>query len=312
VLTLGRPECPDADLAPAARLDRESARWARLATSMPTEPTPSRFGQYELLDLIGEGGMGRVWRARGPDGTIVALKIVKEELAGDAVFRKRFAREARAGSHVDHPRVAPLLEVGEVDGIPFLAQPYVSGGSLDDRLKRDGRLPPEAAVRVIRQIAAGLDALHAAGFVHRDLKPANVLLDDEGHAVLTDFGLAKEQQASVLTKVGQAVGSMDYMAPEQIRGLTVGPTTDVYAMGCLLYELLIGEPPFAAKRGMQVLWAHLQEPPPPLPAGEVPGELAQAVMFALEKEPERRPPTATAYARMLQAAAQQTSPRGAG
>ena len=264
-----------------------------------------RFGRYELLELLGEGGMGRVFRAVDDDGRTVALKVIKEDLGRDPVFRRRFAREARAAAKVHHQRVVALLDVGEVDGLPYLAQSYVPGGTLDERLERDGPLGLPKTVRLALHVAAGLDALHAVGLVHRDLKPANILLDEDGCAYVTDFGLAKDRDASALTKPGQTVGSLDYMAPEQIRVGAMGPATDVYSLACVLWECLYGRPPFADRSGMQVLWAHLQEDPPDLSGqlDDVPAEVAWVLRQALAKEPERRPPTATAFAHLVQSAA---------
>jgi serine/threonine-protein kinase len=274
--------------------------------AVPAEPRPGeRFGRYELLSLLGEGGMGSVYLAQADGGEQVALKVIKPALAGDDVFRRRFAREARSAAKVSHPHVVALVDVGEEDGVPYLAQRYVAGGTLDDRIGADGPLPLEETVMVCLQVAGGLGALHEAGLVHRDLKPSNILIANDGSAHLTDFGLAKDQQASVLTKAGQAVGSVDYMAPEQIRGQPVTPRTDVYALGCVVAECLSGCAPFADRQGMRVLWAHLQDDPPDPCANRADGspDLSWAVLRALEKDPAARPPTATAFARMVQIAA---------
>jgi serine/threonine protein kinase len=263
------------------------------------------FGEYRIEDELGEGGMGYVFRATAPGGSEVALKIVKPEMARDAVLRKRFAREAQIASTVKHPHVVPVLDSGEQDGLPYMAQQFIRGGSLDDRIKNSGPLDLETAIAVCTAVATGLDALHEAGLVHRDVKPANILLDEQGTAYIADFGLAKDRQASVLTKAGQTLGSMDYMAPEQIRGEDVTAASDVYALGCVMFECMAGTPPFADRTGMRILWAHLQEDPPdPLGARkDVPADVSWAITRALEKEPEKRPPTATAYAQMVRVAA---------
>jgi serine/threonine-protein kinase len=160
-------------------------------------------------------------------------------------------------------------------------------------------------VRICTAVASGLDALHLQGLIHRDVKPGNILLDDDGTPFIADFGLAKDRDASVLTKAGTAIGSMDYMAPEQIRGEEVSAQTDVYALGCVMFECLSGKPPFADRQGMRILWAHLQEDPPDPSAGrdDVPPDVGWAITRALAKEPEKRPPTATAYAHMVRIAA---------
>ena len=260
--------------------------------------------------------MARVYKATGPDGSTVALKLVRSELAIEEMFRKRFDREVRAASGIDHPHVVPVLESGVHEGVPYMAQPLITGGSLQDKLKSDGRLELELAVSLMLQVAKGVGALHEHGMIHRDLKPANILLEEDGHAYVADFGLAKDPQASLLTKPGQSVGSLDYMSPEQIRGEQVTPAADIYSLGCVMHELLVGKPPFADRQGMQVLWAHLQEEPPdPREVrDDLPTEFTWALNRGLEKEPENRPETATAYARMVQVAAgvPPLSPPGAG
>jgi serine/threonine protein kinase len=262
-------------------------------------------GRWQLEELLGEGGMGRVYRATDPEGAKSAVKIVKAELARDDIFRRRFEREAKIAQRVDHPHVVPVMETGERDGIPYLVQMFISGGSLEDRIKTEGRLALAETVRICSAVASGLDALHTQGLIHRDIKPANILLDEQGTPYIADFGLAKDRDASILTKAGQALGSMDYMAPEQIRGEEVSAQSDVYALGCVMYECLAGKPPFADRQGMRILWAHLQEEPPdPLAdRDDVPPDVGWALKQALEKEPDGRPPTATAYASMVRIAA---------
>jgi serine/threonine protein kinase len=270
------------------------------------EPRQGDFvGPYRVQSLLGEGGMGRVYRAVGPDGEIVALKLVKAQLARDDVFRRRFEREAGAAARVAHRNVVPVVDRGEHEGVPYMAQRFITGGSLEDRIKGDGPLSLADTVSLCTQVADGLDALHAAGLIHRDVKPGNILLDADGHAYITDFGLMKDREASVLTRPGQALGSMDYMAPEQIRGEEVTAQSDVYALGCVVVECLTGKPPFADRQGMRILWAHLKEAPPDpcTVRADLPADVGWAVTRALEKEPEKRPPTATAYAHMVRVAA---------
>jgi serine/threonine protein kinase len=262
-------------------------------------------GRWRLNDLLGEGGMGRVYRAIDADGQEAALKIVKAELATDSTFRRRFDREAKIAQRVLHPHVVPVIETGEQNGIPYLAQQFIAGGTLEQMIQEQGRLPLPEAVRICTAVASGLDAMHAEGLFHRDVKPANILLDTDGTPYIADFGLAKDRDASVLTKAGQALGSMDYMAPEQIRGEEVTAQSDVYALGCVMFECMAGKPPFADKQGMRILWAHLQEDPPDPLADrpDVPADVSWAITRALQKEPAERPPTATAYAGMVRIAA---------
>lgn len=248
--------------------------------------------------------MGRVYRARSDDGQEVALKLVKADLAHDSVFRKRFAREAGIADRLSHPHVVPVLDRGEHEGLPYLAQRLIHGGSLDDELARDGPLELPAVVRLCTEVASGLDALHAAGLFHRDVKPANILLDEAGTAYITDFGLAKDSQGSLLTRPGQTLGSLDYMAPEQIRGEEIGPATDVYGLGCVIFECVAGQPPYADRKGMRVLWAHLQDDPPDPTERrpELPPEMARALVRALHKDPAARPASAGELAEDLRRA----------
>ncbi len=262
-------------------------------------------GPYTIERPCGQGGMAWVYKAVGPDGEVVALKLVRPELAVEEMFRRRFSREVESAARIEHPHVVPVLDSGEHDGVPFMAQPFIRGGSLQEKLEREGKLDLETAVTLCLQIAKGVGALHAHRMVHRDLKPANILLDEEGNAFVADFGLAKDLEASLITKPGQAVGSLDYMAPEQIRGEKVTAAADVYSLGCVMFQCLAGDPPFADRQGMQVLWAHLRDEPPN-PCAKRPDlspDVSWAVTRALEKDPESRPPSATAFARMVQVAA---------
>jgi serine/threonine protein kinase len=227
--------------------------------------------------------LGRVYRAVDTDGTPVALKLIRPEHGGDPTFRRRFARETKAALAVRHPHVVPVLSAGEHEGAPYLATAFLAGGSLDARLREHGALGLERTVKLLLQVAGGLDALHAAGLVHRDVKPGNILLDETGGAFITDFGLAKSRDASALTRTGFAVGSMPYMAPEQARAEDVTAAADVYALGCVVFECLAGRPPFAGRRGVQMLSAHLYDEPPDPCDGRDDGspELTWAVLRAL-------------------------------
>ncbi len=218
-----------------------------------------------LGSIVGSGGVGVVYSAVGPDGTRVALKVVKPEIAADETFRRRFEREARIGQTVRHPNVVPVLQVGEHNGIPYLAQQFIEGGSLEELLSREELLDVATTVRICAQVADGLEALWAAGgMVHRDVKPANILLDREGNAYITDFGFAKDDKATILTAAGQALGSMDYMAPEQIRGDGVSAATDVYALGCVTFECLRGSAAVRpSQRGPGAVGAPAGRPPEP-------------------------------------------------
>jgi serine/threonine protein kinase len=262
------------------------------------------FGAYHIDSLIGVGGMGKVYRAT-VGGDDVALKVVKEDLARDETFRRRFRREARIAQSVRNPHVVPVMDTGEQDGLPYLAAQFIDGVALDRKLELEGRLDLAATVRICSQVANGLNALWEAGMVHRDVKPANILLDRTGKAYITDFGLAKLSDGTVLTRPGQPLGSIDYMPPEQIRGEPVTGAADTYSLGCVVFECIDGQPPFADRQGMRVLWAHLQdEPPDPsVKRGGLSVEFVRALKAALAKDPTERPRTSIDYARSLSRAA---------
>jgi serine/threonine protein kinase len=280
--------------------------WKRGTNGRDQLSPGTKLGGYRLEEMLGEGAMGIVFRAvREDDGELAAVKVLKRQLAGDDVYRRRFVHEARAAREVTNSHLVPVLEAGEAEGWQFLATGYVPGRSLAQRIEADGPLAPSEIRRLALHVAAGLDALHGKGLVHRDVKPSNIMLRaDDGAAMVTDFGLAKGRAYTVLTKPGQVVGTLDYLAPELIKGSTASPASDVYALGCTVYECVAGRPPFAAKSVFQVGLAHLEEEPPDpaVDRDDVPYALAWAVLQALAKEPERRPPSAMAYARMVAAA----------
>jgi eukaryotic-like serine/threonine-protein kinase len=265
-----------------------------------------RLGPYRIEARLGEGGMGIVFRAvHDGDGRTVALKVLRDELNQDAAYKRRLAREARAAAEVDHPNLTRVLEAGEADGRSYLAVRYVDGRSLAERLLAEGPLPPASLLRLAAEVGAGLDALHQRGLVHRDVKPSNIMLAADGTAVLGDFGLAKGRAYTVLTTPGQVLGTLDYLAPELIRGEPAGPMSDLYALGCVIFECMAGAPPFAGRGILRIGMAHLEEEPRDPGAGraDLTPAVAWTVRQALAKDPRRRPPSATAFARMLRLAA---------
>jgi serine/threonine-protein kinase len=278
---------------------------SQLADSIDDDRIGTQIGAYEIEALIGRGGMGLVYAARDGNRSRVALKIIKDEFASDENARARFNREAKIAKTIDNPHVVPVIDSGEHEGLPYIVERFIEGGSLADKLQRDGRLDVRTTIDICTQVAYGLQALWATGIVHRDLKPGNILLDKDGKAYITDFGLAKLSGDGVLTQPGQSVGSLDYMPPEQIRGEEVTGAADIYALGCVIFECLLGRPPFANGNTMRVLWAHLQdEPPDPsVDRGDVTPELGEALKWALRKQADERPSSSVEYANSLSLAA---------
>jgi protein kinase-like protein len=257
------------------------------------------FAGYRIERQLGRGGMGVLYLAVEPGlERRVALKLIVPEAAADEVFARRFAEESRIAASIEHPNVVPIYAAGEEDGVPFIAMRYVAGSDLARRLAREGRLDPAVAADLAGQVGNGLDAIHAAGLIHRDVKPANVLLSEAGgedHAYITDFGVARNVATeSGLTQTGRFVGTLDYVAPEQISGGTIDARADVYALGCLLFKLLTGEVPFPRDAEAARLYAHLHDPPPApsLHATAVPMALDDVVVRAMSKQPGDRYPSA--------------------
>jgi serine/threonine-protein kinase len=247
---------------------------------------------YRIEERIGRGGMGVVYRAEHLNlRRRAAIKIIAPDLAESEGFRERFTREARIAAALQHPNIVTVYDAGELDGLLYLAMQYIQGSDLSAVLRQEHRLRPYRAVDVCRQVASALDAAHAMGLIHRDVKPANVLIEGRT-AFLTDFGLTKRIEGShtQLTKAGDVVGTIHYVAPEQIEGGRVDARTDIYSLGCLVYHCLSGELPFARDTDVAVIYAHLSEEPPRLTSArpELPGGLDAVIAKALEKAPERR------------------------
>ena len=265
-----------------------------------TDTSPDRtLGVYELGELVGRGGMGEVYRAF--DRRLerpVALKVLSPRLAEDESFRARLLRESRLAAGLDHPNVVPVYDAGEADGALYIAMRYVDGTDLRRLLLAEGPLSRERAVAIAGQIAAALDAAHARGLVHRDVKPSNVLIDTgEGreHCYLADFGLSQSVSQGPATD-GELLGTVDYVAPEQIRGEAIDGRADIYAFGCVFYEMLTGERPFAGSSDIATIYAHLEEEP--VPASERRPELPPSVDVvlgrAMAKDPAARHDTCAA------------------
>ncbi|HVP03548.1 MAG TPA: serine/threonine-protein kinase [Solirubrobacteraceae bacterium] len=267
----------------------------------------STIAGYELESVVGAGGTGILYRARQLRlDRPVALKLVEPEVARDPVIRERLRREARTVAALEHPNVVPLYAAGEEDGTVYIVTQWIDGTELGTLIRTDGPLEPGRAARIAAQIAAALDVAHAQGLVHRDVKPSNVIVTPEDHVYLTDFGLAKRAgTAAGLTGTDRVLGTIDYVAPEQIEGGEPDARGDIYALGCVLFEMLAGQPPFADQQGgMAKMWAHLNAQSPSIRERrpDVSPALADVVQRALAKEPGARPTAAAFRAAVLRAA----------
>jgi hypothetical protein len=269
------------------------------------------FAGYRIERVLGRGGMSVVYLAEHPRlKSAVALKLLAPALAEDEAFRERLIRESRLAASLNHPNVVPVYDTGEEEGVLFISMRYVDGPDLR-ALLQGGPLLLDQTVHVVAQIGAALDAAHARGLVHRDVKPANVLVepatgDPPGHVFVSDFGLTKHADArSGVTASGQFVGTIDYMAPEQIQGRQLDGRADVYGLGCVLYECLTGRPPFRGENEVAVIWSHMRDDPPwPTDVDRhLPRAFDAVVERALAKSPHDRYPTAGELAADAAAAA---------
>ncbi len=283
-----------------------------------TEETPGGFGVgsrlagYRLDEEIGRGGMAVVYRAY--DTRLerpVALKVLAPQLAEDPGFRQRFIRESRTAAAVDHPNIIPIFEAGEAGGVLFIAMRFVHGPDVQTLIDNEGPFSAVRACNIITQVAGALEAAHAHGLVHRDVKPGNILLDAStgpghpGHAYLSDFGLSKRAlSSSALTSTGQFLGTLDYIAPEQIEARAVDGRTDEYALACAAYTMLTGQPPFVRDESIAVMWAQISAPPPPITSRrpDLPAAVADVLAKALAKVPADRYATCPQFAAALRRA----------
>ena len=304
------------------RPDRDANKDAALPPSyhvpMAELKPGSRYFDYTIERLVGRGGFGAVYVAR--DRRLerrVALKILEPHLAADHTARRRFIDESRLAASLDYPNIAPIYEAGEEDEQLFLAMRYVPGPDLAQALERDGALEPIRAGRLVSQVASALDAAHAAGLVHRDVKPGNVLLaagtDSTDHAYLTDFGLSKRvggAGAVSQSQAGRFVGTVGYVAPEQIRGRTIDSRADVYSLGCLAYHALTGHQPYERDSEIGTIMAHAEDPPPSVHEAlpDLADRVDPVIAKAMAKDPAGRYPSAGAFAAELASALSSRQP----
>jgi eukaryotic-like serine/threonine-protein kinase len=257
--------------------------------------------RYQLGELIATGGMGSVHRALDTHlGRPVAVKVLKRVLADDATFLERFRREARAAAAISHPGVARVFDYGERSSVPFIVMELVEGDTLAARIAR-GRLSWQEAFAIAEQVASALSAAHGHGVVHRDVKPANILLDRSGRVKVTDFGIARAARATTLTRPGMVLGSANYVAPEQAQGATVGPAADLYSLGCVLYESVVGSTPYQGNTAVAIATQHVSSPVPDprTHVPDLPEPAARLIMRSLGKEPGDRFPSAAAMSAAL-------------
>ncbi len=289
----GRPPAPPAPLAPSPAPAASSADRAGPVSELPLG---SVFAGCRVEEVIGHGGMGVVYRAeelalQRP----VALKLILPEYSRDEHFRERFRRESMIAAAIDHPNVIPIFDAGDEDGALYITMRLVEGTDLRALIDAQGRIDPLRAARIVRQVGAALDAAHARGMLHRDVKPSNVLLARDDHAYLSDFGLARRTDSDAgLTRRGSIIGRAAYVAPEQILDERVDARTDVYALGCLLFEALTAEAPFARWQGGPAALAPVDAPQPSPVAlcPDLPGAFDDVVGRAMAKDPGERYPSA--------------------
>jgi serine/threonine protein kinase len=251
------------------------------------------FGDYRIEGIVGAGRMGVVYRATHGSGSSVALKVLRDDVAAiDPVYSERFRREGSMLASLDHPNVIPIHGMGEIDGALYIAT-QLTESTLKDAILA-GPIAVDDAMTILAAVAAALDAAHALGVIHRDIKPANVLMDPGPLVYLTDFGLARDPSGIALTMPGQVLGTIDYMAPELLEGVRIGPATDIYALACLAVETLTGRVPYPRPNDAAVTYAHVMDTPPRVSERrpELPAALDDVIFFGMAKQADQRPATA--------------------
>jgi eukaryotic-like serine/threonine-protein kinase len=273
-------ELPEVSDAPAEKPDEEMDLLRRAAG-----------GRYRIFRRLATGGMASVYAAKHVQlGRQLVVKVLLGHLARDPEMRERFKREAEASAQLFHPHICSILDYGELETTVYLVMPYMAGGSLADLIVRGGTVPPSVAASVCAQVSIALDYAHRHGIVHRDVKPDNILFDEDGNALITDFGIATARFHQRLTMTGRAMGTPHYMSPEQAMGKMVDGRSDIYASGVLLYEMLVGFPPFDGADSYSIGYKHVHEdaPSPDLVDSRTPPALAAITMKCLAKAPADR------------------------
>ena len=303
------PECGTWNRALAASCSRCSGALPEMAgppIEKPDEEITSlrraTGTRYRVLKRLGGGGMATVFLAEQmPLAREVIVKVLHAHLARDSEMTERFRREAEAAAKLVHPFICPVLDYGEMGETVYIVMPYLGGGSLADRVQRERCVAPQAVASAAAQVAVALDHAHQRGVVHRDVKPDNILFDEDGNAVITDFGIATARFHGRLTATGRAMGTPHYMSPEQAMGKLVDGRSDLYALGVVMYEALVGFPPFDGADAFSVGYKHVHEKPVPISEidSRVPEPLAAIVMRCLEKSASERHDRGTALADAL-------------
>src|SRR5258706_8125935 len=306
--TIGNP-FPDSDAS------RDANQTLTHGWSEPAEPIAQtvsserlRPGQvlgnrYQILQLLGEGGMGAVYKARDTElDRIVALKLIRPEFAKNPEILRRFKQEMILARQITHKNVIRIFDLGQADGIKFITMDFVEGRDLRQLLAEKGKLAPEQAARIMLQICRALEAAHGEGVVHRDLKPQNIMLDASGRVYVMDFGIARSDYLPGMTQTGALIGTPEYMSPEQAKGEKIDERSDLFSLGVILYELMIGQSPYYSETPLATLWKRIQEKAKSLSEVDatIPKPLSDIVAKALEIEPENRFANAGEFAQHLE------------
>lgn len=267
---------------------------------MRPEPNMVIADRYQFLEQIAVGGMGEVWLGHDLAASRdVAIKVLREEHTGEVGFLNRFRAEARATSGLNHPGVARTYAYGEQGGSAYIVMELVVAEPLSETLDRTKTITPRYTIGILSQAARALHAAHEGGVVHRDIKPGNILVDPNGQVKLTDFGIARAVGQPAMTEVGMVMGTAQYLSPEQVNGRAATPSSDIYALGIVAYEMLAGNRPFTGTTPLEIAIRHVEDPIPPL-TPSVPRPLSDLVMSALDKNPANRPATAEEFAERLE------------